>query len=91
MRVPVPHPLHRPCGPRIRRIAPVLAGERIAGEIVEDIRRRAEASQLDPDQVMVDVLIGLAAELGDAQRGSHHPGDLADLVRGAAEAANGVA
>lgn len=68
----------------------MLAGERLAGEIIADVRRRAEASRLDPDRVMLDVLIGLAAELADVQRGAHQPGELAELVQGAAEAARVV-
>lgn len=68
----------------------MLAGERLAGEIVEDIRHRAVASGLNVDRVMFDVLIGLAAELADGQRGAHMSVDLAELVQGVAEAARVV-
>lgn len=39
---------------------------------------------------MLNVLIGLAAELADGQRDAHRPVDLAELVHGAAEAARAV-
>ena len=87
MRASIRHPPHRPCGPAIRRPSRDRAGEKLAGEIVEDIRRRAMAGKLDPDRVMLDVLVGLVAELADAPRQKHQPIELADLVQGAAEAA----
>ena len=71
----------------IRRPSRARAGEQLAGEIVEIIRRRAQASKLNPDQVMFDVMIGVAAELTEATNHAHQPVELADLVQSAAEAA----
>jgi hypothetical protein len=53
----------------------------LAAEIIEDIRHRADRNQLDPDHVMLDVLVGLISEMADA------PVELADLVQSVAEAA----
>ncbi len=87
MRVPFRRPLNRLYGPVVRRISRDRAGELLAGAIVEDIRRRAETSKLDPDRVMLDVLVGLVSELAEAPSYTHHPTELADLVQDAAEAA----
>lgn len=74
-------PPRRHCGP-VRRVSVDRAGERLAGTIVEDILRRAEASKLDTDRVMLDVLVGLVAEMA-----AHRPSELANLVEDVAEAA----
>ena len=87
MRASVRHPPRQLHGPTIRRPSRALAGEKLAGKIVEDIRRQAVAGKLDPDRVMLDVLVGLVAELSDAPRQSHQPVELADLVQDAVEAA----
>ena len=87
MRVPFRHPLRWPCGSLVRRISCDRAGEQLAGEIVEDIKRRAETSKLDPDRVMLDVLVGLVSELAEAPSYTHQPLELAELVQDAAEAA----
>ncbi len=87
MHTSVRQPPRQLRGLMIRRPSRTLAGEKLAGKIVEDIRRRAVAGKLDPDRVMLDVLVGLVAELSDAPRQSHQPVELADLVQEAAEAA----
>ena len=87
MRSIVRHPPRRPCGPVIRRPSRARTGEQLAGEIVEDIHRRAATAKLDPGQVMLDVLFGLVGELADAPRHRHQPVELADLVQDAAEVA----
>ncbi|MEI8394780.1 MAG: hypothetical protein WCF85_08605 [Rhodospirillaceae bacterium] len=85
MASPVRRPPRHASRPLINRISAVRAGERLAGEIVEEILRRAETSKLDPDRLMLDVLVGLVLELADAPR--HEPAELADLVQDAAEMA----